>query len=234
MVFKKLRFWHEKFTPCLDRIKDHFLSTPSKKKKSPYFWEGFSTTVALKYKFGQIEWIMCPSTPKEKKLCASAGFSRRFTIFEGSFISIIIALDRNLQLARVSGHFKLTTFLLGSGCHKLQERSISPQICLHWNFDPMLEAKQTRTAWDFQQKTCGRLGACQVELYSVRKMAYCWRSVRGSIASSIYHTLLSWASGKGVLHIIYSIFLQDWFKQHQVLARGKESSFDSRTILIAF
>lgn len=100
-----------------------------------------------------------------KKLCASAGFSRRFTIFEGSFISIIIALDRNLQLARVSGHFQLTAFLLGSGCHKLQERSISPQICLHWNFDPMLEAKQTRTAQDFQQKSCGRLGACQVELY---------------------------------------------------------------------
>lgn len=33
MVFKKLRFWHEKFTPCLDRTKDHFLSTPSKKKE---------------------------------------------------------------------------------------------------------------------------------------------------------------------------------------------------------
>lgn len=104
MVFKKLRFWHEKFTPCLDRTKDHFY-LPLRKKKSPYFWEGFSTTVALKYNFGQIEWIMCPSTLKKKKLCASAGFSRRFTIFEGSFISIIIALDRNLQLARVSGHF---------------------------------------------------------------------------------------------------------------------------------
>lgn len=41
---------------------------PLRKKKSPYFWEGFSTTEALKYNFGQIEWIMCPSTPKEKKI----------------------------------------------------------------------------------------------------------------------------------------------------------------------